>query len=185
MPLPQRSIFSFIFFIWIVSNFPYHFPHCYRPAYCSSCTFLSVSLYQVFLSVFLLVTDSVICRKISTVHKPTYLLDFSLDLQRAFLYERIYFQNEIWKFPLHDELIVCFKDSEINTADTENLLHWTNLKPFLIICTEFYSNIYIQQDATLHTLFYLETALHVSGGTIIHNQERKQLYLQHLVFVTP
>jgi len=45
--------------------------------------------------------------------------------------------------------------------------------------------IYIQQDATLHTLFYLETALHVSGGTTTHQQERKQLYLQHLVFVTP
>jgi len=45
--------------------------------------------------------------------------------------------------------------------------------------------IYIQQDAMLHSLFYLETALHVSGGTITHHQERKQLYLQHLVFVTP
>jgi hypothetical protein len=46
--------------------------------------------------------------------------------------------------------------------------------------------IYIQQDAMLHSLFYLETALHVSGGTIItHHQECKQLYLQHLVFVTP
>jgi len=45
--------------------------------------------------------------------------------------------------------------------------------------------IYIQQDATLHSLFYLETALHVSGGTTINHQERKQLYLQHLVFVTP
>jgi hypothetical protein len=32
---------------------------------------------------------------------------------------------------------------------------------------------------------YLETALHVSGGTFTHHQERKQLYLQHLVFVTP
>jgi hypothetical protein len=48
-----------------------------------------------------------------------------------------------------------------------------------------YSNTYIQQDATLHSLFYLETALHVSGGTITHHQERKQLYVQHLVFVTP
>jgi hypothetical protein len=45
--------------------------------------------------------------------------------------------------------------------------------------------IYIQQDATLHSLFYLETALHVLGGTTTHHQERKQLYLQHLVFVTP
>ena len=32
---------------------------------------------------------------------------------------------------------------------------------------------------------YLETALHVSGGISIHHQERIQLYLQHLVFVTP
>ena len=44
--------------------------------------------------------------------------------------------------------------------------------------------IYIEQDVALHSLFYLETALHVSGGTITHHQERKQLYLQHLVFVT-
>jgi hypothetical protein len=32
---------------------------------------------------------------------------------------------------------------------------------------------------------YLETALHVSGGTSTHHQERTQLYRQHLVFVTP
>jgi hypothetical protein len=31
---------------------------------------------------------------------------------------------------------------------------------------------------------YLETALHVSGDTSTHHQERIQLYLQHLVFVT-
>jgi hypothetical protein len=36
----------------------------------------------------------------------------------------------------------------------------------------------------LHSLFYLETALHVSGGITTHHQERK-LHLQHLVFVTP
>jgi hypothetical protein len=47
-----------------------------------------------------------------------------------------------------------------------------------------YIPVYIQQDATLHRLFYLEIALDVSGGMIIHHQERKQLYLQHLVFVT-
>jgi hypothetical protein len=32
---------------------------------------------------------------------------------------------------------------------------------------------------------YLETALHVSGGTSTNYQERIQLYLQHLVVVTP
>jgi hypothetical protein len=37
-----------------------------------------------------------------------------------------------------------------------------------------------------YTLYlYLETALHVSAGTTTHHQEGKQLYLQHLVFVTP
>jgi len=36
-----------------------------------------------------------------------------------------------------------------------------------------------------YTVFYLETALHVLGGTSTHPQEHKQLYLQHLVFVTP
>jgi hypothetical protein len=45
--------------------------------------------------------------------------------------------------------------------------------------------MYIQHDVTLHSLFYLETALHVSGGTITHYQECKQLYLQNLIFVTP
>jgi hypothetical protein len=37
-----------------------------------------------------------------------------------------------------------------------------------------------------HTVYlYLESALHVSGGTSTHHQERIELYLEHLVFVTP
>jgi hypothetical protein len=37
-----------------------------------------------------------------------------------------------------------------------------------------------------HTVYlYLETALLVSSVTSTHHQERIQLYLQHLVFVTP
>jgi len=32
---------------------------------------------------------------------------------------------------------------------------------------------------------YLKTALHVSGGTTTHHQQRVQLYLQYLVFVRP
>jgi hypothetical protein len=47
---------------------------------------------------------------------------------------------------------------------------------FILIC--------IQQDEMLHSLFFLKKALHVSGGTTTHHPERKQLYLQHLVFVT-
>jgi len=37
--------------------------------------------------------------------------------------------------------------------------------------------IYIQQDATLRRLSYLENTLHVSGGTSTHHEERKQMYL--------
>jgi hypothetical protein len=32
---------------------------------------------------------------------------------------------------------------------------------------------------------YLEAALHISGGISTHHQELIQLYLQHLLFVTP
>jgi hypothetical protein len=45
---------------------------------------------------------------------------------------------------------------------------------------------YIANKMQLHAVYlYLETALHVSGGTTTHHQERIQLYVQHLVFVTP
>jgi hypothetical protein len=45
---------------------------------------------------------------------------------------------------------------------------------------------YISNKMQRYTIYlYLETALHVSGGTSTHHQERIQLYLQHLVFVTP
>jgi hypothetical protein len=39
--------------------------------------------------------------------------------------------------------------------------------------------IYMQQDATLHSLFYLETALHVSGGTTAHHQNTDVCVLDH------
>jgi hypothetical protein len=45
---------------------------------------------------------------------------------------------------------------------------------------------YISNKIQHYTVYlYLETALHVSGGTSTHHRERIQLYPQHLVFVTP
>jgi hypothetical protein len=45
---------------------------------------------------------------------------------------------------------------------------------------------YISNKMQRYTVyFYLQTTLHVSGGTSNHHQECIQLYLQHLVFVTP
>ena len=65
------------------------------------------------------------------------------------------------------------KESDPHVSNVHGSVHRNNIP------------IYIQQDVTFHSLSYLETALHVSGGTVTHHQERKQLYLQHLVFVTP
>ena len=66
----------------------------------------------------------------------------------------------------------------------KNKIQW---KEFNVHGSVYRNNIliYIQEDATLHSSFYLEIALHVLGDTITHHQERKQLYLQHLVFVRP
>jgi hypothetical protein len=53
-----------------------------------------------------------------------------------------------------------------------------------ILCIFQYTSI--SNKMQRYTVYlYLETALHVSGGTSTHHQERIQLYLQHLVFVTP
>jgi membrane protease YdiL (CAAX protease family) len=45
---------------------------------------------------------------------------------------------------------------------------------------------YISNKMQRYTIYlYLQTSLPVSGGTSTHHQERIQLYLQHLIFVTP
>jgi hypothetical protein len=45
---------------------------------------------------------------------------------------------------------------------------------------------YISNKMQRYTVYlYLKTAPHVSGGTSTHHQERIQLYLQRMVFVTP
>jgi hypothetical protein len=45
---------------------------------------------------------------------------------------------------------------------------------------------YISITMQRYTVYlYLEIALHVSVGTSTQHRERIQLYLQHLVFVTP
>jgi hypothetical protein len=62
-----------------------------------------------------------------------------------------------------------------NSNDTIGLLlviTLTNIHQDIPLC--------IQEGTTLHRL-YLETAVHVLGGTITHHQERIQLYLQYLL----
>ena len=57
----------------------------------------------------------------------------------------------------------------------------TFMGPCILSIFQYTSNK--MQRYTIH--LYLETALHVSGGTSTQHQERIRLYLQHLVFVTP
>jgi cell division protein FtsX len=59
-----------------------------------------------------------------------------------------------------------------------------------LLCGEYFELLIVFQNISnkmqsCTVYLYLETALHVSGGTSTNNQERIQLYLQHLVFVTP
>jgi hypothetical protein len=45
---------------------------------------------------------------------------------------------------------------------------------------------YISNKMQRYTVYlYLETAVNILGSTTTHHQEHIQLYLQHLVFVTP
>ena len=55
------------------------------------------------------------------------------------------------------------------------------MDPYIVNLFQYKSNM--MQFYTVYP--YLKTALHVSGCTSTHHQERIQLYLQHLVFVTP
>jgi len=55
----------------------------------------------------------------------------------------------------------------------------------LLSIKELYYDARPTKSQELRSLFYLETALHILGGTSTYHQERKQLYQQHLVFVTP
>jgi hypothetical protein len=57
--------------------------------------------------------------------------------------------------------IIAYADWDVNYLRFHGSVHLKNIL------------IYIQQDATLHSLFYLETALHVSGVNTTHHQERK------------
>jgi len=50
-----------------------------------------------------------------------------------------------------------------------------------MLVVDFAPQCYYSSFPLCNPLFYLETALHILGGTITHRQERKQLYLKHLV----
>jgi hypothetical protein len=72
--------------------------------------------------------------------------------------------------------ILCYRVKERSLEVSQNkLVIFTILDKFNVHGSVHVKNIliYIQQDATLQSLFYLETALHVSGGTTTHHQERK------------
>jgi hypothetical protein len=81
-------------------------------------------------------------------------------------------------------------DSIINPLNTElnpicHLLVLLGDVTFMGLCILSIFQYIINKMQRYTVYLYLETAIHVSGGTSTYHQERIQLYLQHLVFVTP
>jgi hypothetical protein len=81
-------------------------------------------------------------------------------------------------------------EGEINPlkAELNSICHLLILLGDLTLMGKCFVNIsqYISNKLQRYTVYLcLETALHVSAGTSTHHQERIQLYLQNLVFVTP
>ena len=81
----------------------------------------------------------------------------------------------------------------LNTFDTDLLTEIVYLYSACLLSLKNIEHVltlkiyqYLSNKMQLYTVYlYLEIALHVSGGISTHHQERIQLYLQHLVFVTP
>ena len=55
--------------------------------------------------------------------------------------------------------VIVFRSMLVRMRDIPDKNFWRKSKNI------FFIPIYIQQDATLHSLFYQETALHALGGT--------------------
>ena len=91
--------------------------------------------------------------------------------------------HRLYKGIFYFQNIIKFYDTR------SNVIQFMPIRKVRLPCADLHqtllNNIPIQQDAVLHSLFYPETALHVSGGTTTHHLECKQLYLQHLVFFRP
>jgi hypothetical protein len=89
---------------------------------------------------------------------------------------------------LHVKCLLIFSDFNPLNAELNSICHLLTLLGDLTFMSPCIVSIfkYISNKMQRYTVYlYLETALHVSGGTSTHHQERIQLYLQHLVFVTP
>jgi hypothetical protein len=89
-------------------------------------------------------------------------------------------------------VIAIFRIVDLQTSPWKILwLFCSNCAPSFIFKKAFMGpciiNIFqfISNEMHLYAVYvHLETALHVSGGTSTHHQERIHLYLHHLVFVT-
>jgi hypothetical protein len=64
-----------------------------------------------------------------------------------------------------------------------NLIQIQQTSTLIVIMIIIFQYIYNRMQRYT-VLLYLETALRVSSGSSTHRQERIQLYLQHLAFVT-
>jgi hypothetical protein len=77
---------------------------------------------------------------------------------------------------------VSTKRAIVSTIQVESCIAFLRV---ILVRIHSYIPIYVQKMQLYTVCLYLETALHVSSGASTHHQERIQLYLQHLLFVTP
>jgi hypothetical protein len=101
-----------------------------------------------------------------------------------FIYQPIITKEQI----IHISELQNFSTSENNvnplTAELNPICHLIILLGDLTFIGK--CIVSISNKMQRYTVYlYLETALHVSGGSSTYHQELIQLYLQHLVFVTP
>jgi hypothetical protein len=115
--------------------------------------------------------------------KPCYffLWGHSKDFVSLRLYHRIYMRPEDeLSLPSQKSIVTCCNGCGRKGKSTWCLpcyKVWTYRARVRYVKKPGDIPIYVQQNASLHSLFYLETALHASGGSITHHQECKQLYL--------
>jgi hypothetical protein len=173
--------FSLFFFSMHFSSF---FPlssvfvaFCYDSRWHQSTVFITFS-EDIFFGP---VTDSG-QRSLSVISKPIFLpcKQWTL-IQKSFSF---WVLNSSW--PCSSAHIEILSINPLN-AELKPICHLlillgdlTFMVPCILSIIQHISNKMQRYAVYLH----LETALHVSGGTSTHHQERIQLYLQHLVFVT-
>jgi hypothetical protein len=116
-----------------------------------------------------------------SLYKPTFLTFIGPCIVRIFQY----ISNKMQRYTVY---FICLHVSGDNTTHHQEckqpyLQHLVYVTP-LLLPTDIVEGLKRSSNSSKsYTVYFI--CLHVSGDNTTHHQERKQLYLQHLVYVTP